>query len=144
MDKVVASLEKEMKTSDEEFDSDIQRMIAQSLIIGLAGILLQAGLAGWLMTTIMRPVNALRTMLMDISQGEGDLTKRLDDTTKDELADVSRYFNLFIEKLRGIISQVAQTAVQVASASNQLHSTAEQIATGLKGCLTDQHSSNRK
>jgi methyl-accepting chemotaxis protein len=130
MDKVVASLQKEMKASDEEFVSDIKRAILQSLIIGLIGVLLQAGLATWLMRTIMKPVDALRHMLHDISEGEGDLTRRLDDTTKDELADVSRYFNTFIEKLRGIISQVAQSAVQVASASNQLHSTAEQIATG--------------
>jgi methyl-accepting chemotaxis protein len=130
MDKVTASLAKEMKASDEEFDTDIHRMIIQSLIIGLIGILLQAGLAAWLLRTIMKPVDALRLMLMDISQGDGDLTKRLDDTTKDELAEISKYFNLFIEKLRGIISQVAQSAVQVASASNQLHSTAEQIATG--------------
>jgi methyl-accepting chemotaxis protein len=130
MDKVVDSLQKEMKASDEVFDANIRRMITLSLIIGLIGILLQAGLATWLMRTIMKPVDALRLMLMDISEGEGDLTKRLDDTTRDELADVSRYFNLFIEKLRVMISQVSQTAVQVASASNQLHTTAEQIATG--------------
>ncbi len=121
---------KRAKQMDDEFDSTIKKMIAESLVIGLVGILLQAGLAGWLLTTIMRPVNSLRVMLQDISQGEGDLTRRLDDTTRDELADVSRYFNLFIEKLRGIIGQVAQSAVQVASASNQLQSTAEQIATG--------------
>ena len=130
MDKIVEALQKEMKASDEEFDSTIKKTITESLIIGLLGLLLQAGLATWLMRTIMKPVDALRLMLMDISHGEGDLTKRLDDTTKDELADVSRYFNLFIEKLRGIIAQVAQTAVQVASASNQLHSTADQIANG--------------
>jgi len=130
MDKVVGSLQKEMKASDMEFDADIRRIITLSFIIGLIGILLQAGLAGWLLTTIMRPVNALRSMLQDISQGEGDLTKRLDASSKDELAEISSYFNLFIEKLRGIISQVASTAVQVASASNQLQSTSEQIATG--------------
>jgi methyl-accepting chemotaxis protein len=130
MDKVVASLEKEMKEADEEFDTDIRKAITHSLIIGVIGILLQAGLASWLLTTIMRPVNSLRDMLQDISQGEGDLTKRLDDTTRDELADVSRYFNLFIEKLRGMISQIASTTEQVASASVQLNATAEQMATG--------------
>ncbi len=104
MDKVVASLEKEMKEADEQFDATIRRSITHAILIGIAGILFQIGLAGWLLTTIMRPVNALRDMLQDISQGEGDLTKRLDDSTKDELADVSRYFNLFIEKLRGMIN----------------------------------------
>ena len=130
MDKVVASLSKEMKASDEEFATDVKGAILQGLIIGLIGILLQAGLAGWLLRTILKPVDALRLMLMDISQGEGDLTKRLDDSTKDELAEISKYFNLFIEKLRGIISNIAQTSSQVATASNQLQSTAEHIATG--------------
>jgi methyl-accepting chemotaxis protein len=130
MDNIVVSMEKEMKTADAEFDSTITAAITKTLVIGVIGILMQAGLAGWLMTTIMRPVNALRDMLQDISQGEGDLTKRLDDTTQDELADVSRYFNLFIEKLRGMISQIASTTEQVASASVQLNATADQMATG--------------
>ena len=130
MDKVADSVQKKMKVSDEAFAVDIKHAMIELLIIGLVGVLLQAGLASWLLTTIMRPVDALRNMLQEISQGNGDLTRRLDESSKDELADVSRYFNLFIEKLRGIIAQVAQSAVQVASASSQLHSTAEQIATG--------------
>ncbi|MDD2855096.1 MAG: HAMP domain-containing methyl-accepting chemotaxis protein [Desulfuromonadaceae bacterium] len=123
------SIANEAKIADEEFDAERKAVLIQALIIGLIGILLQAGLATWLMRTIMKPVDALRMMLMDISQGEGDLTKRLDDTTKDELADVSKYFNLFIEKLRNMISQIASTSSQVASASTQLHATAERIAT---------------
>jgi methyl-accepting chemotaxis protein len=130
MDKVVASMQKKMKLSDDEFDSDVKRAIFQTLIIGLIGVLLQAGLATWLMRTIMKPVDSLRLMLMDISQGEGDLTKRLDDTTKDELAEISKYFNLFVGKLHSIISQISSTSTQVAAASSQLNTTAEQIATG--------------
>ena len=130
MDKVVASLQNKMKASDEEFAADVKKAIMQALTIGLVGILLQAGLAGWLLRTILKPIGALRLMLMDISQGDGDLTKRLDDSTKDELADISKYFNLFIDKLRGIVNQISSTSSQVAAASNQLHSTAEHIATG--------------
>ncbi len=130
MIKIEESLAKEAKKGDEDFDAEKKAALAEALIIGLVGILLQAGLATWLIRTIMKPVDALRLMLMDISQGEGDLTKRLDDTTKDELAEISKYFNMFIEKLRSMISQIAQTSSQVATASNQLQSTAEHIATG--------------
>jgi methyl-accepting chemotaxis protein len=130
MDKVVDSLQKKMKASDEGFDAERKAAMIKALIIGLVGILLQAVLAGWMLRAIMKPVDALRLMLMDISQGEGDLTKRLDDSTKDELADVSRYFNIFIEKLRAMISNISQTSSQVAAASTQLQATAEHIATG--------------
>jgi len=130
LEEINAAIAKEAEAADKEFDATIRSTITKSLIIGAIGILLQAGLASWLLTTIMRPVNSLRDMLQDIAQGEGDLTKRLDDSTKDELADVSRYFNLFIEKLRGMISQIASTTEQVASASVQLNATAVQMATG--------------
>jgi len=128
--KINEALEKESKKADEDFDALRKSALIKAMAIGLIGIMLQAGLAGWLLRTIMKPVDALRVMLMDISEGEGDLTKRLDDTTKDELAEISKYFNLFIEKLRGIISNIAQTSSQVAAASTQLQATAEHIATG--------------
>ncbi len=130
MDIVVNSMQKKMKASDEEFAAAVKSAISQTVMIGLLGLLLQAGVAAWLLNSIMKPVNALRLMLMDISQGEGDLTKRLDDSSRDELAEISRYFNLFIDKLRGIISQISSTSTQVAAASNELQSTAEHIATG--------------
>jgi len=109
MDKVVASLEKEMSSADEQFDAERKAAIYEALAIGIVGILLQIGLAGWLLRTILRPIYALRMMLVDMSQGEGDLTKRLDDSTKDELAEISKYFNLFLEKLHGIIKMVIST-----------------------------------
>ena len=118
----------EALAADKEFDATIRSVISKSLIIGIIGILLQAGLATWLMRTIMKPVDAMRLVLIDVC--EGNLTKRLDDTTKDELGVISTNFNMFIEKLHGMISQIATTSNQVAAASIQLQATAEHIATG--------------
>ena len=127
MDIVVASMQKKMKESDEEFVADVKNAILQALIIGLIGLLLQAGLATWLMRTIMKPIDAMRLVLLDIC--EGDLTKRLNNT-KDELGVISTSFNMFIEKLHSMISRISSTSTQVAAASSQLTSTAENIANG--------------
>jgi methyl-accepting chemotaxis protein len=80
--------------------------------------------------SILAPIGKMRAMIQDIAQGEGDLTKRLDADAKDELGEVSRWFNLFVEKLHGIVNQISHTSNQVAAAASQLQSTAEQIATG--------------
>lgn len=80
--------------------------------------------------SITTPLGKMRSMIQDIAQGEGDLTKRLDETSKDELGETCHWFNLFADKLHGIISQISSSSSQVAAASSQLHSTAEQIATG--------------
>jgi methyl-accepting chemotaxis protein len=79
---------------------------------------------------ITTPIGRMRDMIKDIAQGEGDLTKRLEAGAKDELGEVSRWFNQFVEKLHGIVSQISNTSTQVAAAANQLHSTAEHIANG--------------
>jgi methyl-accepting chemotaxis protein len=115
--------------------SSIALSAINSAEIGLAVaclVALFAAAAGGILITkgITAPLHKMCDMLKDIAQGEGDLTKRLDDGSKDELGEVSRWFNLFVEKLHGIISQLSQATHQVASASSQLHSSSEQIATG--------------
>jgi len=80
-------------------------------------------------SSITAPLDSLVTMLKDIAQGEGDLTRRLPEDRKDEFGGVATWFNRFVGNIHTIISQASTTTVQVATASNQLHSTAEQIAT---------------
>ena len=80
--------------------------------------------------SITSPLSGMLAMLKDIAQGEGDLTKRLDASSRDELGEVCRWFNLFVEKLNNIIGQVAMTTSQVAAAAIQVQTTSEQMATG--------------
>jgi methyl-accepting chemotaxis protein len=79
--------------------------------------------------SVIRPLQSMRAMLVDISNGDGDLTKRLPVTGKDEFSDASNSFNLFVDKLQGIITDLGRTTVQVSTTSSQIHSTAGQMAT---------------
>lgn len=128
MDKLVASMQKEMKNADEEFDATRKAALIEAVIIGIIGILLQAGLGVWLMRTIMQSIDAIRQILTTLCAG--DLTTQIKVTTRDELAEICNHINMFIEKLHGMINQISSTSNQVATASNQLHSTAAQIAAG--------------
>ena len=103
---------------------------ATAITLTLVSIVL-AIVIGFLITrSIVGPLGRMRALIQDIAQGEGDLTKRLDASSKDELGETCHWFNVFVEKLQTIIGQVAQTTSQVAAASNQLHTTSEQMATG--------------
>lgn len=130
--KMAESLRQESQTANQAFDHTIHRSITMAIIVGLIGILLQLGMAGWLIRSIMRPLNAMIALLTDMAQGEGDLTKRLDDRSQDEIAAASRLFNRFIEKLHGIVATLSQTTNLVASAATELMATAGQIAAGVE------------
>ena len=125
------------KYIDEEKEHNYKAALATykaaefGLLIACVVAVLLAMICALLITRgITVPLGRMRDMIQDIAQGEGDLTKRLAADSKDELGEVSRWFNLFIEKLHGIINQISNTSTQVAAAANQLHSTAEHIATG--------------
>ncbi|MDY7032007.1 MAG: methyl-accepting chemotaxis protein [Thermodesulfobacteriota bacterium] len=80
---------------------------------------------------ISKPVRKMVYMIEDIAEGEGDLTMRIDKVgTNDEIADLAKGFNKFMDKLQGIIKQVADSANQVASSAEEFSATASQIATG--------------
>ncbi|MDA8132995.1 MAG: methyl-accepting chemotaxis protein [Desulfobacteraceae bacterium] len=102
----------------------IQMGVGVAIIVLVAITLL---FSYWTMKSVLDPLKRTTEMLQDIAQGEGDLTKRLDAGRKDEIGEMARYFNQFIQKLQGIIGNVATNADTVASASTQLTAVSDQM-----------------
>ncbi|MBN1758798.1 MAG: CZB domain-containing protein [Chitinispirillaceae bacterium] len=96
-------------------------LLAVVLVIGLLSATVLSGM-------IVLPIKKTTAMLKDIAEGEGDLTRRLDDKNMAEMGEMARYFNKFIEKLQKLISTVAGNADTVASAATELSATSTQIA----------------
>ncbi|GAA0692824.1 methyl-accepting chemotaxis protein [Marinobacterium maritimum] len=67
---------------------------------------------------IIRPLLQTAEALRDISRGEGDLTRRLPVESSDEVGDVARCFNDFIEKIQQLVREV-HTAVNSLSTSTE-------------------------
>ena len=80
--------------------------------------------------TISRPLQEVISQLRDISQGEGDLTKRLAARYRDEIGELAHWFNKFMDTLHGMIMRVDAMTVHVASASEQLTMASEQLSAG--------------
>lgn len=83
-------------------------------------------------TKITRPITQVVNMIKDVAQGEGDLTKRLDINAKDEVGDLAKWFNIFMDKLHDIIATVAANTDKLASAANEISSSAEELTVGVK------------
>lgn len=79
---------------------------------------------------ISRSLSRLTEMIENIAEGEGDVTTRLEVARsfgRDELGEVSRLFNLFMDKLQGILRGVSAHTQKLAAASEQLLGSSEQI-----------------
>jgi len=106
----------------------------QRLLLGLSlgGLLLLIGAVFVISRQITRPINRTVLMLKDISAGEGDLTRRLEAASRDEIGEMARYFNEFVAKLQGIIGSVSSNVGTVAASATELSGVSEQSARGVK------------
>lgn len=91
----------------------------------LVGSLIVAVVVGIILTlvinqSIVGPLKLAITNLRDIAEGEGDLTKRLDASSTDEIGELARWFNTFIDKLQQIIKQLAENSISVNKSSDIL------------------------
>ncbi|MCH7858744.1 MAG: methyl-accepting chemotaxis protein [Candidatus Marinimicrobia bacterium] len=77
-----------------------------------------------------RPINKMIAVLQDIEQGEGDLTKRINSQSKDEIGEMGRLFDSFMSKLQEMFKKISSRSEQVGNASVQISSASEQLAAG--------------
>jgi len=107
----------------------VKALLNFTIIIGLIVIAIAAIVIILLARSITRPIVRAVDLLKDIAEGEGDLTRRLEVGGKDELGELSLYFNRFIEKLQGIIGSIMDTARTVDSSSKDLAAVSTQMTT---------------
>ncbi len=112
-----------MASEVEDASSTAYSMISIAMILGLA---VAAGAIFFSIVYIARPLRQVAHNLLDISQGEGDLTVSLKASSKDEIGDIAHGFNLFVEKIRNTILQVASSSSQLGAAAEELSAVTEQ------------------
>ena len=126
--------------NSDEFLTTAQTIRNLVALVTLIAVIITAVLVSFAAMAIVKPINSAVLGLKDIAQGEGDLTMRLKVTSKDEVGEMAQWFNTFIEKLQGIIQQIAKNSESVGSSSEQLSIIAGDLLAGAED--TSQRSNN--
>jgi methyl-accepting chemotaxis protein len=104
---------------EEDIRSEFSSWVRSStVVIGLI-LLGLISIAYFLSLSITQPLSKARAYMQDIAEGSGDLSRRLSDEGSDELSQLGGSFNIFVEKLAGIIRQVLSTNAEVTAKSSQ-------------------------
>jgi methyl-accepting chemotaxis protein len=107
-----------------------ERALKLSLILLTLAVVVGTCLS-WLMSrSITRPIARVLVVVQDIAKGEGDLTQRLEVTSGDEIGELARWFNAFLDTLHGIMAQVKEATNRLATAAQQLSASTEQLSSG--------------
>ena len=104
-------------------------------LLGLVMLAIGFAFAYFLGNALVTPLENIQKRMRDISEGEGDLTARLDVHGSDEVAALAGHFNRFVENIHHIVQQVMAISTNIASGSlqmsagmSEMHSTAQSIA----------------
>ena len=98
-----------------------------TLLISVLAVGVMLLLIAAILRSLSQPLVRLSNTMQTLSQGEGDLTRRLDITSQDEIGQTSNAFNQFMDKLRSMFHEVKQHAGVLHESVNQLATVGAQV-----------------
>ncbi|HFE37125.1 MAG TPA: methyl-accepting chemotaxis protein [Gammaproteobacteria bacterium] len=114
------------------YASSLKQLQYSIMFIGFIALLAGLIIAGLIGRSISSPIRHAAEAMDDIAEGEGDLSKRLNEEGKDELGHLSAAFNRFANKVHGIVSQVAGSTAQLASSAKHMSEVTQLTTEGVR------------
>ncbi|MCX8030081.1 MAG: methyl-accepting chemotaxis protein [Thermodesulfovibrionales bacterium] len=133
VEKNIQFQEKMMDKTVKEADSDYRQSIIIMIISSIISFIILAFSTIILTKSISNPLTKCTSVAESIS--EGDLTKKLEvdqnRISKDEVGKLTLATSIMSEKIKGMLSELKITADTLASASQQLSASSEQMSRGV-------------
>ncbi|AKZ63522.1 chemotaxis protein [Herbaspirillum hiltneri N3] len=92
-------------------------LIAIVLVAALAALILRL-----ITAAVFRRLSQVRNAMDSIGSGNGDLTMRLPEDGKDEVTQIARSFNVFVQKITTILQEIRHTSDAVKVSSSEIAS----------------------
>jgi len=99
---------------DSQTSSALITIIIEVILVDSVLIFILYFLIGNIVT---KPLEKVILAVTDIAQGEGDLTKRININTRDEIGNLSGQINYFIDKTQGMIQKIIETTQVISNTS---------------------------
>jgi len=116
------------KVIKENSVTQIKVITVIAVIILLASVLVNALSYKFI---LLNPINSATGMLREISEGEGDLTRQLAVSAKDEIGDMSRYFNKAFENIKNLVVVIKNKISALTVTSRELANNMEKTSTAV-------------
>ena len=103
-----------------------QNIVEQIIMIAIIAVIIV--LASIIVNTVslnfilLKPIKSATQILKEISEGEGDLTKQLSVTSKDEIGNLSHFFNLTFDSIRSLVGVIKNKVNALTNTSLELSS----------------------
>lgn len=107
--------------------------VGLGLLLTLTGVLIM----GWASRSVTRPISRVAELLHAIADGDGDLTRRLAYSGRDELGHLCGAFDLFLDRLQPVIAQAQQAVHDTRSTADKSQTIAVETSRGMHQQATE-------
>ncbi len=122
-----AQIKRTTQRYEEAKDGFAQAQLELFIVVAII-VLLSVIIAFFLTRSITRPLAAMVDRVQDIAEGDGDLTKRVELSSKDELGILAGWINKFIDNLSKDVRGIAEASAEVATAAGESNQVSESLA----------------
>lgn len=127
-----------------DFQERLDALMSLIIIAFIVLTVLSLCVVGFVIGFSIRPLRLLKDAITEISTGNADLTQRLVVKSKDEVGDVVSGFNVFVEKLHSIISQIKRSKANLHDAGGQMSDITQDTAASITEILANIDGVNRQ
>ncbi len=127
LERIRHSVEQEL---DEAMEGSKSRATISIFAIVASGVLMVALVllgAIILVRSVLHSISKLQVISLDLAKGNGDLTKRIGIQEADEIGEVSRNFDMFLDNLQQLIAMGKTASSENVAVSGELSTTALEI-----------------
>ncbi len=115
-----------------EVMTKVYSLLSVMAIAGVILVIVFVVIAFFMAKSLSTPIIQTTNIIQDVARG--DLTKRLDIRSKDELGDLANWFNQFVENLQAIMGELKGNVVVVDDSSAGLLDLSSQMNNSAKNC----------
>jgi len=122
---------KPLKIVNQIVDKAEWALIKQIIIMAIIDLLMLVVLIVIISKLVASPIKELNKKVTDLSEGEGDLTKKLDVNSNDELGEMALHVNKFIDKIKNILLSITSSINKNVEISKQVNNTSIKLSKSL-------------
>ncbi|MET3663982.1 methyl-accepting chemotaxis protein [Caulobacter sp. 1776] len=118
----------QLQAATDKADEDFASVRNSLIVLAVISLLIAVGAALYISVAVSKGLSRASDAVRAVA--DGDLTKTVAITTKDEIGDLLGHVNVMIERLRGVVSDAISASENVSAGSQELSAASEQVSQG--------------
>ncbi|EPF7650325.1 methyl-accepting chemotaxis protein [Vibrio vulnificus] len=121
-----------MEMDKATLEEPITDMLFSQALIGLLVLVIMAAVTSWFVARQLIELGRVSEALADIAEGDGDLTRRLQVTSQDEVGQLAEKFNKFVDRLHVMVKNVRDVSGALNLGADEAARTATQRSNSIR------------